>query len=609
MTVVPFEWIRQEMESMANQGHNNYNQLSKFVMKKRQDLEEMSTLVGSAFFLLNKYVTQTDKVVKDILKSKWSSGQEEDLQSISDQVQALKGVIIDCQNSVQHKTVKEVKSRLDKCLRRCQDQGSHASTQPVNYVSPTMIQQPFQRIVEPNYGQTVYLNQGSQYSLTPIQVIGPLSGVLSGGHVLNAVFESQTTQPSISITPILPAESTAGQQSSFPNQVISSPLRQEQPQHVLQRPILPRQAHDTVQEENNTHENQATQEGQRPPLVTSIPITPSTSSSQSRQSLDFESQSRLVSQLRCPFCSIRGHNFSRPNKYVLLQHLKISHKEKVMVYEQISSLLPSVESSIGGHVTCFYCPLQERSKAPLLRHIHDSHQHKFDDFRIVSRVFNKDPGQVRDSSQERQEERQEEGLPRKGLHKTGHPSSPESPSKDKNNARKSQTAIKRTSSTVSFTEPTAVKRSSFTESYTQETATLSAESSMSSQPKTKRTRKVQAELNKNRHSCHLCPQTFSSKNALELHTNFYCEKRTREDKAKNLIPSLPVKTSEVVLEGRSSSQRRLRSHSSGQTVKICQVRIVVESMPQELLLKLMRRTKENGQETRNKRIMDILQSK
>ena len=86
--------------------------------------------------------------------------------------------------------------------------------------------------------------------------------------------------------------------------------------------------------------------------------------------------------------------------------------------------------------------------------------------------------------------------------------------------------------------------------------------------KLRRTRKVQAELNKQRHSCPLCPSHFSSKNALALHTEFYCKERPLEqvERTRNLRPCLPLASKPGPASSKEGSiKHRLRSRSLSAT--------------------------------------------
>lgn len=86
--------------------------------------------------------------------------------------------------------------------------------------------------------------------------------------------------------------------------------------------------------------------------------------------------------------------------------------------------------------------------------------------------------------------------------------------------------------------------------------------------KLRRTRKVQAELNKQRHSCPLCPSHFSSKNALALHTEFYCKERPLEqvERTRNLRPCLPLASKPGPASSKEGSiKHRLRRRSSSAT--------------------------------------------
>lgn len=128
----------------------------------------------------------------------------------------------------------------------------------------------------------------------------------------------------------------------------------------------------------------------------------------------------------------------------------------------------------------------------------------------------------------------------------------------------------------------------------------------------KRTVKQQTESS---FKCHLCPGNFSSKNALDLHLNFYCKQRPKDvvDRTQNLIPSLPViserksKAPEVTRRLRSQT-RRPSATVDNHVVNIREVSVEVDQIPQEVLLKLMKPTKEDGQLSRNKRVMQLLET-
>jgi hypothetical protein len=410
----------------SSDDHHLKGNIDKFVSKKQQDLEETNNLIQTAFFLLNKYVKQSDKTIKDIRNQlpRRDTRIEQDLETLSSQVQSLNGSIINIQNSLQHMTAKTIKNRMQSCLNQLQalknqeinsrrnevhqndmipfhpqtqqqpydrmititPQGSPSTSYPIQYVSPTIqqhCQQPSQHAIPiPQQTHPLILTGNhspasfSQLSVTPVQMLSTPSGL----YPIIQLTPQSTHEPCISLTPIVNTQASYIEENladgvlvSNQNSSFAGELEEENALNESQEPneiVLPSQETNS-QEFNNIASHLSETNATKSSFQAHLPCP----------------KVKLTSDLKCPFCKPTGNNRSRPNKYVLLQHIKIDHKDKIAIHEQIHSLNPSVESLIRGNVTCFYCPLQERSKAPLFRHIRDKHENKYNDYEIICQVL------------------------------------------------------------------------------------------------------------------------------------------------------------------------------------------------------------------------------
>jgi len=204
---------------------------------------------------------------------------------------------------------------------------------------------------------------------------------------------------------------------------------------------------------------------------------------------------------------------------------------------------------------CFYCSVRERSKAPLLRHIQDQHPNKFTTFASIREIFRREVRQHQVTQIEEQETpknktrnsgqttQNKQSLPL--LHLIRKPTSP------------SQTGSQCTLADMTDSRNTSVRSGKKKDPLSQ---------APQPEKRIKRTPKVQAEMNKKRYRCPLCPSTFSSNNALQLHTEFYCESRPQEKKQQNLRPSLPTSTSSFSRPGPAS--RKKTCSSSGLRLRV-----------------------------------------